>query len=197
MVREDKVKVVKELEDLFKSANAIVLAEYRGLTVTQQTKLRRELKNSGASFNVVKMSLAKRAAENIGLDSLNDYFSGPTGVAVIESDPVEAAKVLKEFSKENEAFVVKGGLMDSEPLTVDQLNVLAEIEPRDVLLAKIAGGFNAPLVKVAAGAKAVINKAGYALSALVDKKANGEEVSEATDSVKEEVASEEVKKEEE
>ena len=74
-------------------------------------------------------------------------------MAVIESDPVEAAKVLKEFSKENEAFVVKGGLMDSEPLTVDQLNVLAEIEPRDVLLAKIAGGFNAPLVKVAAGDK--------------------------------------------
>ena len=136
MVREDKVKVVKDLEDLFKSANALVLAEYRGLTVTQQTKLRRELKNAGASFNVVKMSLAKRAAENIGLDSLNDYFSGPTGVAVIESDPVEAAKVLKEFSKENEAFVVKGGLMDSEPLTVDQLNVLAEIEPRDILLAK-------------------------------------------------------------
>ena len=118
-------------------------------------------------------------------------------MAVIESDPVEAAKVLKEFSKENEAFVVKGGLMDSEPLTLDQLNVLAEIEPRDVLLAKIAGGFNAPLVKVAAGAKAVINKAGYALSALVDKKASGEEVSEAADSVKEEVASEEVKKEEE
>ena len=104
---------------------------------------------------------------------------------------------LKEFSKENEAFVVKGGLMDSEPLTVDQLNVLAEIEPRDVLIAKIAGGFNAPLVKVAAGAKAVINKAGYALSALVDKKASGEEVSETADSVKEEVASEEVKKEEE
>ena len=108
-------------------------------------------------------------------------------MAVIESDPVEAAKVLKEFSKENEAFVVKGGLMDSEPLTVDQLNVLAEIEPRDVLLAKIAGGFNAPLVKVAAGAKAVINKAGYALGALVDKKASGEEVSKAADSDQEEV----------
>ena len=196
MVREDKVQVVKDLEELFKSANALVLAEYRGLTVTQQTKLRRELKNAGASFNVVKMSLAKRAAENVGLDSLNEYFAGPTGVAVIESDPVEAAKVLKEFSEDNEAFVVKGGLMDSEPLTLVQINVLAEIEPRDVLLAKIAGGFNAPLVKVAAGAKAVINKAGYALNALVDKKASGEEVSEATNS-KEEVASEEVKKEEE
>ena len=143
------------------------------------------------------MSLAKRAAENSWLDSLNEFFAGPTGIAVIESDPVEAAKVLKEFSKDNEAFVVKGGLMDSEPLTLDQINVLAEIEPRDVLLAKIAGGFNAPLVKVAAGAKAVLNKAGYALNALVDKKASGEQVSEATNSNEEEVASEEVKKEEE
>jgi large subunit ribosomal protein L10 len=143
------------------------------------------------------MSLAKRAAENIGLDTLNEYFAGPTGVTVIESDPVEAAKVIKEFSKENEAFVIKGGLMDSEPLTLDQINILAEIEPRDVLLAKIAGGFNAPLVKVAASAKAVINKAGYALSALVDKKASGEEVSEATNSNEEEVASDEVKNEEE
>tara|TARA_B100000579_G_scaffold90413_1_gene71339 strand:+ start:476 stop:1066 length:591 start_codon:yes stop_codon:yes gene_type:complete len=196
MVREDKVQAVKDLEELFKSANALVLAEYRGLTVTQQTKLRRELKNAGASFNVVKMSLAKRAAENVGLDSLNEFFAGPTGIAIIESDPVEAAKVLKDFSNDNEAFVVKGGLMDSEPLTLDQINVLAEIEPRDVLLAKIAGGFNAPLVKVAAGAKAVINKAGYALNALVDKKASGEQVSEATNSNEEE-ASEEVKKEEE
>ena len=196
MVREDKVQAVKDLEELFKSANALVLAEYRGLTVTQQTKLRRELKNAGASFNVVKMSLAKRAAENVGLDSLNEFFAGPTGIAIIESDPVEAAKVLKDFSNDNEAFVVKGGLMDSEPLTLDQINVLAEIEPRDVLLAKIAGGFNAPLVKVAAGAKAVINKAGYALNALVDKKASGEQVTEATNSNEEE-ASEEVKKEEE
>ena len=120
MVREDKVQVVKDLEELFKSANALVLAEYRGLTVTQQTKLRRELKNAGASFNVVKMSLAKRAAENIGLDSLNEYFAGPTGVAVIESDPVEAAKVL------NLTAVVFLGLPDftSLPLQIIALKKL-------------------------------------------------------------------------
>ena len=197
MVREDKVQAVKDLEDLFKSANALVLAEYRGLTVSQQTKLRKSLKNAGASFNVVKMSLAKRAAENIGLDSLSDYFAGPTGVTIIDSDPVEAAKVLKDFSKENDAFIVKGGLMNSEPLTVEQINVLANIEPRDVLLAKIAGGFNAPLVKVAAGTKAIINKASYALSALVDKKASTDEVSEVASSDEDVAISEEVKNEEE
>jgi large subunit ribosomal protein L10 len=196
MVRENKVEAVKNLEDLFKNANALVMAEYRGLSVSQQTKLRRELKKAGASFNVVKMTLAKRAAENIGLESLSEHFTGPTGITVIESDPVEAAKVLKNFAKDNEAFVVKGGLMNSEPLTVDQINVLANIEPRDVLLAKIAGGFNAPLVKLAMGTKAIINKAGYAFSALLEKKDNGIEVSEVDN--KEDVsASEEVNKEEE
>jgi len=196
MVRENKVEAVKNLEDLFKNANALVMAEYRGLSVSQQTKLRRDLKKAGASFNVVKMTLAKRAAENIGLESLSEHFTGPTGITVIESDPVEAAKVLKNFAKDNEAFVVKGGLMNSEPLTVDQINVLANIESRDVLLAKIAGGFNAPLVKLAMGTKAIINKAGYALSALLEKKDNGIEVSEVDN--KEDVsASEEVNKEEE
>ena len=196
MVRENKVEAVKNLEDLFKNANALVMAEYRGLSVSQQTKLRRDLKKAGASFNVVKMTLAKRAAENIGLESLSEHFTGPTGITVIESDPVEAAKVLKNFAKDNEAFVVKGGLMNSEPLTVDQINVLANIEPRDVLLAKIAGGFNAPLVKLAMGTKAIINKAGYAFSALLEKKDNGIEVSEVDN--KEDVsASEEVNKEEE
>ncbi len=197
MVRKDKVQAVKDLEELFQSANSLVLAEYRGLTVSQQTQLRRELKKAGASFNVVKMTLAKRAAENIGLESLKEYFSGPTGVTVIESDPVEAAKVLKDFSKDNEAFVIKGGLMDSEPLSVDQINILANIEPRDVLLAKIAGGFNAPLVKVAAGTKAIISKAGYALSALVDKKVSNGEVSEVNESKNDDVTSDEVSNEEE
>ena len=196
MVRENKVEAVKNLEDLFKNANALVMAEYRGLSVSQQTKLRRELKKAGASFNVVKMTLAKRAAENIGLESLSEHFTGPTGITVIESDPVEAAKVLKNFAKDNEAFVVKGGLMNAEPLTVDQINVLANIEPRDVLLAKIAGGFNAPLVKLAMGTKAIINKAGYAFSALLEKKDNGIEVSEV-DSKEDISASEEVNKEEE
>ena len=99
MVRENKVEAVKNLEDLFKNANALVMSEYRGLSVSQQTKLRRDLKKAGASFNVVKMTLAKRAAENIGLESLSEHFTGPTGITVIESDPVEAAKVLKNFEK--------------------------------------------------------------------------------------------------
>ena len=170
MVRKDKKDKVKELEALFQEANTLVLSEYRGLTVSQQTQLRRNLKKAGASFNVVKMSLAKRAASNVGFDDILDYFSGPTAVTVIESDPVEAAKVLKEFSSDNESFVVKGGLMDQKPLSIDQLNVLASIEPKEVLLAKIAGGFNAPLTKFAYALKGLTNKTSFALQALIEKK---------------------------
>ena len=198
MVRQDKADKVKELEKLFSSANALVLAEYRGLTVTEQTKLRRELKNAGATFNVVKMSLAKRAAKNIGYESILEHFAGPTGVAVIESDPVEAAKVLKQFSKDYDSFVVKGGLMESEPLTIDQINILASIETRDVLLAKIAGGFNSPLTKMALGLKGVLSKSGYAFKALLDmKEANPETSSEAKESDSSKEDSEDVIKEEE
>ncbi len=198
MVRQDKADKVKELEKLFSSANALVLAEYRGLTVTEQTKLRRELKNAGATFNVVKMSLAKRAAENIGYESILEHFAGPTGVAVIESDPVEAAKVLKQFSKDYDSFVVKGGLMESEPLTIDQIYILASIETRDVLLAKIAGGFNSPLTKMALGLKGVLSKSGYAFKALLDmKEANPETSSEAKESDSSKEDSEDVIKEEE
>ena len=198
MVRQDKADKVKELEELFSSANALVLAEYRGLTVTEQTKLRRELKNAGATFNVVKMSLAKRAAENIGYESILVHFAGPTGVAVIESDPVEAAKVHKQFSKDYDSFVVKGGLMESEPLTIDQINILASIETRDVLLAKIAGGFNSPLTKMALGLKGVLSKSGYAFKALLDmKEANPETSSEAKESDSSKEDSEDVIKEEE
>ena len=198
MVRKDKADKVKQLEELFSSANALVLAEYRGLTVTEQTKLRKELKNAGATFNVVKMSLAKRAAENIGYKSILEHFSGPTGVAVIESDPVEAAKVLKQFSKDNDSFVLKGGLMESKPLTIDQINILASIETRDVLLAMIARGFNAPLTKMAVGLKGVLNKSGYAFKALLDlKEVNEQTSSETKESDSSSEDSEDIIKEEE
>lgn len=198
MVRKDKADKVKQLEKLFSSANALVLAEYRGLTVTEQTKLRKELKNAGATFNVVKMSLAKRAAENIGYKSILEHFSGPTGVAVIESDPVEAAKVLKQFSKDNDSFVLKGGLMESKPLTIEQINILASIETRDVLLAMIARGFNAPLTKMAVGLKGVLNKSGYAFKALLDlKEVNPQTSSETKESDSSSEDSEDIIKEEE
>jgi|TARA_B100001750_G_C15491608_1_gene591616 large subunit ribosomal protein L10 len=170
MVRKEKVDRVKEIEALFSEASALVLAEYRGLTVSQQMQLRRSLTKAGASFNVIKMSLARRAAENIGFDNIVDFLKGPTGVTVIEEDPVEAAKVLKNFSDDYEFFVVKGGRMGDEEITVDKFETLATIDSKEVLLAKIAGGLNAPLNKLFGLGKALINKPSYAFRALVEKK---------------------------
>ena len=142
--------------------------------------------------------MRKELQKNIGYESILEHFSGPTGVAVIESDPVEAAKVLKQFSKDNDSFVVKGGLMESEPLSIDQINILASIETRDVLLAKIAGGFNAPLTKMAVGLKGILNKSSYAFKALLEvKEANPETSSQAKESDSSNEESEDVKKEEE
>ena len=170
MVRKDKKEKVKEIEGMFSNASSLVLAEYRGLSVVQQMKLRKDLKEAGASFNVVKMSLAKRAAENLGFENIIEYLNGPTGVAVIDSDPVEAAKVLKNFSEEHDSFVIKGGRMEGESLSVEKIKVLATIESRDILLAKLAGGFAAPLNKFFGLGKALVNKPAYAFSALLDQK---------------------------
>ena len=145
-----------------------------------------------------KLGIGTAAAENVGYQDILEYFSGPTGIAVIQTDPVEAAKVLKNFSTENEAFIVKGGLMDEEPLTIEQLNVLASIDSRDVLLAKIAGGFNAPVSKLAGTIKGVLNKSGYAFKALLEKKeSTGEKNSQSEESEASNEAKEEIKKEEE
>ena len=170
MVRKDKKEKVKEIEALFSNASSLVLAEYRGLTVIQQMQLRKDLKEVGASFNVIKMSLAKRAAENLGFENIIEHLNGPTGVAVIEADPVDAAKVLSNFSEEYDSFVIKGGRMEGESLSVDKIKVLATIESRDILLAKLAGGFVAPLNKFFGLGKALINKPAYAFTALLDQK---------------------------
>ena len=170
MAREQKVEKVKKLESMFTDASSLVLAEYRGLSVSQQTKLRRELKNVGASFNVVKMSLAKRAAKNIGFENIVEYLNGPTGVAVIDADPVEAAKVLKTFSKEHDFFIIKGGMMEGEDLTLEKFEILATIDSRNILLAKLAGGLIAPLNKFFGVGKALLNKPAYAFQALVEQK---------------------------
>ena len=106
----------------------------------------------------------------VGYKNIVDYLNGPTGVAVIDSDPVEAAKVLKTFSKEHDSFVIKGGMMEGEDLTLDKFEILATIDSRDVLLAKLAGGFIAPLNKFFGVGKALLSKPAYALQALLEQK---------------------------
>ena len=144
MARPDKAAAVAELADEFRSSSAVVLTEYRGLTVKQLTELRRSL-GGNASYAVVKNTLTKIAAREAGVSGLDDYLSGPSAIAFVKGDPVEAAKGLRDFAKANPVLVVKGGLLDGAPLTGEEITKLADLESREVLLAKLAGAMKASL----------------------------------------------------
>lgn len=138
MARPDKAAAVAELADQFRSSNAAVLTEYRGLTVAQLKTLRRSL-GEDAQYAVVKNTLTKIAANEAGIDTLDDLFNGPTAVAFISGDPVTSAKGLRDFAKDNPNLVIKGGVLDGKALSADEIKKLADLESREVLLAKLAG----------------------------------------------------------
>jgi len=143
-VRPDKAATVAELAEAFRTSSAAVLTEYRGLTVKQVTALRVAL-GGDTSYAVVKNTLTRLAATDAGLEGLTELLSGPTAVAFIQGDPVEAAKGLRDYARANPALVVKGGVMDGRALTADDVRKLADLESRDVLLAKMAGALKASL----------------------------------------------------
>jgi large subunit ribosomal protein L10 len=143
-VRPDKAEAVAELAEAFRTASAAVLTEYRGLSVKQITELRRAL-GSETSYAVVKNSLTSIAAKDAGLEGLDDLLTGPTAVAFVGGDPVEAAKSLRDFAKANPVLVVKGGVMDGKALSPDEIKKLADLESREVLLGKLAGAMLASL----------------------------------------------------
>jgi large subunit ribosomal protein L10 len=144
MARPDKAAAVAQLAEELRGSSAIVLTEYRGLTVKQLTELRRSL-GANASYAVVKNTLTKIAAKEAGLSGLDEYLTGPSAIAFVKGDPVEAAKGLRDFAKANPVLVVKGGLLDGEPLSGPEFGKLADLESRDVLLAKMAGVLKASL----------------------------------------------------
>jgi large subunit ribosomal protein L10 len=156
------------------NAEAVFLTEYRGLSVKAVQELRRSLRASGAEYKVVKMTLAKLAADDAGIEGLDEFLIGPTALAFAQSDPVATAKALKDFAKTHEVLVVKVGYFSGNLLTPEEISKLADIEPREVLLAKIAGAAKAPLVK-AAGFFASFNRdAASVFSQLLTKKESGE-----------------------
>jgi large subunit ribosomal protein L10 len=135
---------VAELTETFRSSNAVVLTEYRGLTVAQLNELRTNIR-ADASYAVVKNTLTKIAAKEAGLEGLDDLLEGPSAIAFVHGDTVAVAKALRDFAKANPLLVVKGGYFDGAPLTAAEVGKLAELETREVLLAKLAGAFKASL----------------------------------------------------
>ncbi|MFJ4711252.1 50S ribosomal protein L10 [Streptomyces sp. NPDC088785] len=157
MPTPDKAAAVAELTDKFRSSNAAVLTEYRGLTVAQLKQLRRSL-GENSEYAVVKNTLTKIAANEAGIDTLDDLFTGPTAVAFVTGDPVESAKGLRDFAKDNPNLVIKGGVLDGKALSADEIKKLADLESREVLLSKLAGAFKGKQTQTAQVLQALPSK---------------------------------------
>ena len=148
MARPDKAAAVAELTEDFRTANATVLTEYRGLSVTSMKQLRRAL-GSTTKYSVVKNTLTKIAAKDAGVDLSPELLQGPSAVAFIKGDPINAAKSLRDFAKENPFLIIKGGIYEGKAITTAELMELANLESREVLLAKLAGAMKGSLAKAA------------------------------------------------
>lgn len=169
MARSDRQAAVADIVESFNDAAGAVLTDYRGLTVKQLQELRRSL-GENANYAVVKNTLAKIAANQVGISGFDDLLAGPTAIAFIQGDVVEAAKGLRDFAKANPALIIKGGVLDGQPLDAAEVAKLADLESREVLMGKLAGAMlaslsqavyllNAPLAQAARLAGALQAKA--------------------------------------
>jgi large subunit ribosomal protein L10 len=168
MARQEKAAAVAELADHFRESNGAVLTEYRGLTVKQLQELRRIL-GEDVSYAVAKNTLTKIAAKDAGVELDEALLTGPTAIAFINGDVVAAAKGLRDFAKANSPLVIKGGYLDGAPLSTDEIKKLADLESREVLLAKLAGGMKASLSNAASLFNAPLSQAARVLGALQAK----------------------------
>ena len=168
MAKANKATSVAELAEHFRTSNAAVLTEYRGLTVAQLKKLRRALRPT-VTYAVVKNTLTKIAARDAGVSGLDDLLAGPSAIAFVKGDPVEAAKGIKQFAKDVPALVIKGGYMDGVVLDASGVQRIADLESREVLLSKLAGAMKAKQSQAAALFAAPLAKGARALGALQTK----------------------------
>jgi large subunit ribosomal protein L10 len=170
MAQADKATAVADIAEQFKSSTATVITEYRGLTVANLAELRRSLSGS-ATYSVAKNTLIKRAASEAGVEGLDELFVGPTAIAFVSGEAVDAAKAIKKFAKDHKALVIKGGYMDGRALTVAEVERIADLESREVLLAMLAGAMKANLSKAAALFNAPASQVARLAAALQEKRA--------------------------
>ena len=172
--RPEKVAVVDEVRTRLSEADAAIITEYRGIDVAGMSELRRALRDAGADYKIYKNTLVRFAAQDLGLE-LDELLTGPNGIAFVTSggdtpgDPVVVAKALRDFAKANPALVVKGGVLGDRPLSAEETAALAEVAPREELLARLAGGLAAPMVQFAGLLQAIPRDFAYGLAALIEK----------------------------
>jgi large subunit ribosomal protein L10 len=173
MAKPEKEAAVAELAEKFRGSNAAVLTEYRGLTVAQLKRLRVAL-GADVTYSVSKNTLTKIAANQAGIDAFDADLTGPTAIAFIDGDPVTAAKGLRDFAKENPQLVIKAGLLDGRAMTAAEVTQLADLESREVLLAKTAGALKATLSRGVFVVAAPLSKAVRTVEALREKREGSE-----------------------
>lgn len=156
-VLEQNKKVVADLVELLKSAQAGVLVDYRGITVEQDTQLRNKLREAGVEYKVVKNTLTRFAANEVGFQELDPSLHGPTALAISSTDPVAPAKVLSDFAKDVEAIEIKAGFLDGKVISLDEIKTLANTPSREVLIAKIMGSLNSPISKLVRTLQALVD----------------------------------------
>ncbi|MBO5743989.1 MAG: 50S ribosomal protein L10 [Clostridia bacterium] len=156
-VLEQNKKVVADLVELLKSAQAGVLVDYRGITVEQDTQLRNKLREAGVEYKVVKNTLTRFAANEVGFQELDPSLHGPTALAISSTDPIAPAKVLSDFAKDVEAIEIKAGFLDGKVISLDEIKTLANTPSREVLIAKIMGSLNSPISKLVRTLQALVD----------------------------------------
>jgi large subunit ribosomal protein L10 len=183
--RPEKVAIVSEVQGKLASANTAILTEYRGMTVAQITRLRRQLRESGCEYKVYKNTLVRFAARKLEID-IDELLHGPTAIAFVDrkadgtpGDPVGVAKTLRSYSREVPALVVKGGVMGRSALSADDARALADMPSREQTLAEIAGLFTSPAQQIAGLVDAAVRDVLYAVQALIDKQGGAPEESAA------------------
>ncbi len=167
-----KREVVEGISGKMKAAKAMVFADYRGLTVEQDTELRSALRKAGVEYKVVKNTLARFAAKENGLDGLDTYFNGPTAMASSDSDPVAPAKILSEYAKKYDKLELKAGVVEGRIIDINGIKSLAELPSREVLIARVLGGLNAPISGFVNVLNGNIRGLVVALNAIAEQKAN-------------------------
>ncbi len=165
--RPEKVAVVEEVRGRLTAAGATILTEYRGLKVAELAQLRRNVRLAGGDYRIYKNTLVRRAAQELELDGVEALLTGPTALAFVTGDPVEVAKALRDYARANPALVVKGGVLGTSALSADETRALADVPPRPVLLARLAGGLAAPMQQFAGLLQALPRNMAYGLQALI------------------------------
>lgn len=168
---EAKKQVVEEIKERFQKMQSAVLTDYRGLNVAEVTELRTKLREAGVEFKVLKNTLTKIAADEVGLEGLDPYLEGPTAIAFGIEDVVAPAKVLSDFAKTHKALEIKAGILEKKVIDFDGVKALADLPSREVLLAKVLGSMQAPMYGFAGSLQGLLRNFVYVLDAVREKKA--------------------------